>query len=81
MKKKLIVLSRWSFALAFGIFVFSYMLFHYAGPDGTFTAVYQTVANKPLVTLLFAILGVLLLFSGIMSRLVAHIFFSDDRKK
>ena len=77
MKKKLILLSRWSFVLAFGIFVFSYFLYHYLAPDGTFTSVYQTAATKPVVTLLVAIWGVLFLFTGVLSRLIAHIFFSS----
>ena len=47
MKKKLILLSRWSFALAFGVFTLSYCLYHYLSPDGTFTSVYQTAATKP----------------------------------
>lgn len=78
MKKKFLILSRWSFALAFGIFLFSYCLFHYMTSDGTFTNVYQATACKPLVTLLFAIWGVLFLFSGVMSRLIAYIFFRDE---
>ena len=79
MKKKLLLLSRWSFALAFGVFAFSYFLFHYLASDGTITAVYQAAANKPVVTLLFAILGVLFLFTGVLSRLIAHIFFSSEK--
>jgi len=79
MKKKLILLSRWSFALALCIFAFAYLLFHYLSPDGTFTAVYQTAATKPVITLLFAILGVLFLFTGVMSRLIAHIFFDTGK--
>lgn len=79
MKKKLILLSRWSFSLALGVFAFSYFLFHHLASDGTITAVYQAAANKPVVTLLFAILGVLFLFTGVLSRLVAHIFFSSEK--
>ena len=79
MKKKLILLSRWSFALAFGVFTLSYCLYHYLSPDGTFTSVYQTAATKPVVTLLVAIWGVLFLFTGALSRLIAHIFFSSEK--
>ena len=74
MKHKLQILSRWSFALALGIFVFSYFLFHYTAPGGAFTSVYQTEPGKPLVTLLFSVLGVLFLFSSIMSALIARVF-------
>ena len=80
MKKKLLLLSNWSFALAFGIFLFSYVLFHYATPECTFTGVYQTVANKPFITLLLAIWGVFFLFSGVISFLIAHIFFRNEKK-
>ena len=79
MKKKLILLSRWSFGLAFGVFILAYCLYHYLSTDGTFTSVYQTAATKPVVTLLVAIWGVLFLFTGVLSRLVAHIFFSSEK--
>lgn len=79
MKQKLIRLSNWSFALALCIFAGAYLLFHYLSPAGTFTAVYQTAAAKPVVTLLFAIWGVLFLFTGVLSRLIAHIFFSSEK--
>lgn len=77
MRKKCTVLSIWSFALALGIFVFSYILYHYITPDGFFTAVFQTAPGKPLVTLLFCIWGVMFLFAGVMSLLVGHIFFKE----
>ena len=80
MKKKLRILSTCSFVLAGIIFIFSYFLFHYATPDCSFTPVYQAVANKPVITLLFAILGVLFLFSGVMSCLIAFIFFKNEKK-
>jgi predicted permease len=80
MKKKLLILSNCSFVLADAIFIFSYFLFHYATPDGSFTTVYQTVANKPVITLLFAIWGVFFLFSGVMSCLIAFIFFKNEKK-
>ena len=79
MKKKLILLSRWSLALALGIFVLSYFLYHYLAPDGTFTSVYQTAATKPVVTLLVAIWGVLFLFTSVLTHLIAHIFFDSEK--
>ena len=79
MKKKLLLLSNWSFALAFGIFIFSYVLFHYTTPECTFIGIYQTVANKPFITLLFAIWGVFFLFSGVISFLIAYIFFNEKK--
>lgn len=79
MKKKLIVFSRWSLAIAFGVFILSYFLFHYIAPDGSLTTIYQTACNKPVVTLLFAIFGVLFLFCGVICRLIAHIFFAKGK--
>jgi len=60
---------------------FCYFLFHYATPDCSFTTVYQAVTNKPILTLLFAIWGVLFLFSGVMSCLIAYIFFNNEKNK
>ena len=77
MKQKFKTLSLWSFALALAIFVFSYFLYHYVTPEGAVTVVFQPEPGKPLVTELFAILGTLFLFSGILSAMIARIFFSD----
>ena len=75
MKKNFQKLSLWSLVLALAIFVFSYFLYHYMTPDGTFTTVYQQGPGKPLVTELFSILGTLFLFSSILSGMIAVIFF------
>ncbi len=80
MRKKLKTLSFWSFLLAILIFAFDYVLFHYMTPSGAFTTVFQEEAGKPLVTLLFGIWGVLFLFSGVMSLLIAHIFYPAGEK-
>ena len=77
MKKKFQKLSLWSLVLALAIFVFSYFLYHYMTPDGTFTVVFQTEPGKPLVTELFSILGTLFLFSSILSGMIAKIFFPE----
>ena len=76
MKKKCCRLAFWSFALAFCIFMFSYILYHHLGPEG-FTAIRQTEPYKPMVTWLFAIWGTQFLFAGVMSLLVVHIFFKE----
>ena len=75
MKKKLLRLSFWTFILALAIFVWTFFLFHYVTPEGTFSSVWQAEAQKPLVTLLFGIWGVMFLFSSVMSLLVAGIFY------
>ena len=77
MRKKCNTLSLCSFVLALGIFVFSYILYHYMLPDGEFTSVFQTTPGKPVVTLLFGIWGVQFLFASVMSLLVGRIFFKE----
>lgn len=79
MRKKYYKLALWSFVLALGIFIFSYVLYHYTLPDGAFTAVYQTEPGKPLVTLLFSIWGVTFLFASVMSLLIGSIFFPREK--
>lgn len=77
-KQKLQKLSGCFFVLALADFAFSYFLYHYATKDFGISPVRLVVAQKPLVTVLFAILGVLFLFSGIASILVAKVYFSDE---
>ena len=76
MRKKCNLLALWSFLLALAIFVFSYILYHYTLPGEAFTSVWQPEPGKPMITLLFAIWGVMFLFAGVMSLLVGKIFFS-----
>ena len=75
MKKKLGVFSICSYIASVSIFVFSYVLFHHMTPEGSFTSVWCEEPGKPLVTELFAILGVLFLFSGLISTLARVVFF------
>lgn len=77
MRKKCNTLALCSFALALGIFLFSYVLHHYMTPDGVFTSVFQAEPGKPMITLLFAIWGVHFLFASVMSLLVGQIFFKE----
>ena len=77
MRKKCNILAWCSLALALGIFVFTWYIYHYWLADGSFTTVYQTTAGKPLITFLFGIWGVTFLFAGVMSALVGRIFFKD----
>lgn len=77
MKKKCNTLAIWSFCLALAIFILSYFLYHFTLPGGAITFVWQPTPGKPFVTNMVANLGVLFLFSGIMSLLVGKIFFSE----
>ena len=77
MRKKCNRLALWSFLLALAIFVLSYILYHYTLPSGAFTLIRQPEPGKPMITLLFAIWGVLFLFGSVMNLLVGKIFFSD----
>ena len=81
MRRKWNRLAAWSFGLALGIFLFSYVLYHYTLPGGWFTAQWQPVPGKPWVTLLFSVWGVMFLFSGVMSLLIGRIFCGDEKKE
>ena len=79
MKKKFLIFSGVSSAISLAVFTFSYYLYHYYSESG-FGTVWHEVPAKPLITELFAELGVLFLFCGIASFLISLIFFSDKRK-
>lgn len=75
MRKKFNILGVCSLILSFCIYVFSYFLFHYLGPEGGFSSKFQKKPAKPFVTLLFGIWGVTFHFAGIMCFLIGKIFF------
>ena len=79
MKKKLLILSAISLIFALAIFVFSYIMNQYLGPDGLWYADWHPTPGKPYITLLFAIWGVMFLFASVMSALSAFIFFPNDK--
>ena len=79
MKKKLLTLSVCCLVLAVVTFVISYVLYHYMLPGGVFTTVWQPTPGKPFVTGMVADLGVLFLFSGILSLLIRGIFFREEK--
>ena len=74
MKTKLKKLSLVSFVIAIVLFVFSFILFHYLTPEGTFSAIWQAEAQKTFVTFLFSVWGTLHLFAGVTSFLIYLIF-------
>lgn len=77
MRKKLGRLSLCCFSLALLIFIIAYVFYHYFTPEGVFTTVFQTFAGKPFVSMLFGVLGVQFLFSGIISLIIRQIFYKD----
>ena len=75
MRKKCNLLSLCCLALALGIFAFTFYLFHYCLPDGTFSNIPQATPGKPWVTFLFGVWGVTFLFASVISALIGRIFF------
>ena len=78
MRKKFEKLSTRSFVLAAVLLVLSFVMFHFLTDSG-FTTVFQQEAGKPFVTEMMADLGVLFLFSGILCRMIAKIFYSNEQ--
>ena len=78
MKKKCCILALCSFLIGVAIFVFTYFLYHYLGPDCRFGAVFRCEPTKPFVTLLFGIWGTGHLFAAVTSLLIGRIFFGKD---
>ena len=76
MKKKCNILAICTFVLAVAAFAVSYILYHYMLPGGALTPVWQSQPGKPFITAMVAALGVLFLFSSIMSLLIGWIFFA-----
>lgn len=79
MKQKFQKLSRWSLVLAVLLFAAAFLLFHYMTPEMTFTTTFRTEPGKPMVTEMVAMLGVLFLFSSILSGMIGKIFFSEKK--
>ena len=78
MKKKFEKLSVRSFVLAAVLLALSFVMFHFLTDSG-FTTVFQQEAGKPFVTEMMADLGVLFLFSGILCRMIAKIFYPNEK--
>ena len=77
MRKKCYTLAFWSFLTALAIYIFTFYLFHYFGPDGFGTVYYET-PTKPFVTLLFGIWGVTFHFASVMCLFIGKIFFGKE---
>ena len=78
MKQKFKKLSTLSFVLAIVLFALSFVLFHFLTDTG-FVSTWQPEAGKPFVTEMVADLAVLFFFSGIFCRLIAKIFYLDEK--
>ena len=79
-RKKLNKLSLSCLFLALAIFAFSYFLYHYVTKGFLLSPVKLLKAEKPMVTLLFSILGTCFLFASIISAMIASIFYSDKNE-
>lgn len=78
MKKKCYILALCSFLTGLAIFVFTFFLYHYLGPDYRFGTVFRSEPTKPFVTLLFGIWGTAHLFAAVTCLLIGKIFFGED---
>ncbi len=78
MKQKFLKLSRLSYGLSLLIFALDFFMYHFVTDNGI-SLVFREEAGKPFVTLLLGILGVLFLFSSILSLLIARIFYSEGK--
>ena len=78
MKNKFIRLSKYSFIISLVIFALSYYVYHFV-TDAGFTLVWHAECGKPFVTDMVASLGVMFLFASLLSLLIAHIFFKEDK--
>lgn len=74
MKKKCNIMAASSLIISLVIFVFTYVLYHYMGPDCAFVDVYQETPCKPFVTFLFGIWGVMFLFAAVICLMIGIIF-------
>lgn len=81
MRKKCFTLAIVSFVLALAIYILSYYLYHYLGPDLRFGTVFQTTPAKPLVTLYCGMWGVLHQFAAVISLMIGLIFFPKEKNK
>ena len=79
-RKKMYKLSWSCLVTALGVFMFSYFLYHYVTADLRISPVWLAEPQKPMVTWLFAILGVFFLFGCIFSLYAAHILYSDKEE-
>ena len=79
MRKKLLKFSLISFIISAVVLVINYFFFHFVTDEGiTFT--FHEEAGKPFVADLIGQLGVLFLFSAIVSLIAAFVFCEKEDK-
>lgn len=77
MKNKLLKLAMWQGIIAAVIFVVNYFFYHFVTDYGI-SLVWQPEPGKPFVSDLIGQLGVLFVFSALISLLCALIFFEKN---
>lgn len=77
-KKNLRIFSLWCLILGIVIFIVSYIMFHFLTDNG-FTMEFNEEPGKPFITNMVADLGVLFVFSSIISFMASCIFFKKDK--
>ena len=77
-KKNLQRLSLYTFIIAIVVFAINYYFFHFVTDEGL-GFVFHEEAQKPFVADLIGQLGVLLVFSSIISLLASFIFYNEKK--
>jgi len=78
-KRKFIKLSIYSFSLSIVSFLLTYFVFHFVTDEGI-TFAWHEEAGKPFVTNMLGVFSVLLLFMGVASLLIMHVFCDKNNK-
>ena len=75
--KKLLKLSLVTLIIAVFLFIINFYFFHFVTDDG-FTLIYHEEAGKPFITNLIGNLGILFLFTSIISFIIRQIFYKKN---
>lgn len=74
---KLLKLSLVTLIIAVSLFIINFYFFHFVTDDG-FTLTYHEEAGKPFITNLIGNLGILFLFTSIISFIIRQIFYKKN---
>lgn len=75
--KKLLKLSLVTLIIAVSLFIIDFYFFHFVTDDG-FTLTYHEEAGKPFISNLIGNLGILFLFTSIISFIIRQIFYKKN---